>query len=236
MHRIDSADATTDHKFTEGDPSVPVDATTVTATWLTDVQENICQAIEAAGIPLEKGNGGQLALAIQALIAAHAPQVGLASTTAAGIVERATTEEVAAGLDTERYVCPADLLAALAAGLAGVARLGAVGAYTRQQHNAPVERAGASGSQAVDMNLHQLLSITATAAIAFAAPSNLAVGKTATIMIYAASAYAITWDAAYKANADTPLPTSTLAGKWLVVGFFCHKPGALLLTGIAQEA
>ena len=31
MHRIDTATATPDHKFTEGDPAVPVAATTVSA-------------------------------------------------------------------------------------------------------------------------------------------------------------------------------------------------------------
>lgn len=119
MHRIDSDDATPDNLFTEGDPSVPVDATTVTAPWLTDVQENICQAIEAAGIPLVKGDGTQLADAILALIVAHAPAPAQATTSAQGIVELATSAEAIAGTDTERAVTPAALAAALAANSSG---------------------------------------------------------------------------------------------------------------------
>lgn len=115
MHRIDTTDATPDHKFTEGDASVPVDATTVTASWLTDVQENICQAIEAAGIPLAKGSGGQLAAAILALIVAHAPSPGQATTEAQGIVELATNAEAVAGTDTARACTPAGVAAAIAA-------------------------------------------------------------------------------------------------------------------------
>ena len=60
MHRIDSPGATPDKNFTEGDPTVPTPATVVSADWLNDVQENICRALEANGIVLEKGNYGQL--------------------------------------------------------------------------------------------------------------------------------------------------------------------------------
>ncbi len=120
MHRIDSADATPDHLFTEGDPTVPVDATTVTAPWLTDVQENLCQAIEAAGIALAKGDGTQLAQAILALIAANAPTPELATEEAAGLSRRATVAEAVAGEAAEPHVTPEGLAAALAANPGGV--------------------------------------------------------------------------------------------------------------------
>ena len=41
MHRIDTSTATLDHKFTEGDPTIPVAATTVSALWLNAVQEEL---------------------------------------------------------------------------------------------------------------------------------------------------------------------------------------------------
>lgn len=236
MDRINHPTATAERTFTGGNPAANIPATVVTPEYMTMLQEEVCNVILSGGLELDPEDDTQLAQAVAAMIAAQAVTVGPASTTEAGIVELATDADAAAGTDAERAVTPHALAAALLAGLAGVARLGAVGAYTRQQYNAPVERAGVSGSQAVDMDLHQLLSITATAAIAMAAPTNLAVGKTCTIMVYAASAYTITWDAAYLPNEDATLPTTTKAGKWIIMNFLCHKAGSLLLTGTAKEA
>ncbi len=70
MHRIDGAGATTDHLFTEGDPSTGVPATTVTGGWLNAVQEEIAHVIEAAGITLSKPDNGQLYAAIVAIVSA----------------------------------------------------------------------------------------------------------------------------------------------------------------------
>ncbi|RQS55734.1 MULTISPECIES: phage tail protein [Burkholderia] len=53
--------------FQGGDPLRGIDATWMTPDWANDVQENICQAIEAAGIALSKGDGTQLLKAIMAL-------------------------------------------------------------------------------------------------------------------------------------------------------------------------
>lgn len=213
--------------FRSGDAVAAIPPTVPGPDWFNMVQEEIVNVILAAGLTLNPEDDTQLADAIAAMIAAQAVTVGPASTTEAGIVERATPEEVLAGEDGVRYVSPADMAAAI---------IGKVRAYTRQQHNAPVSRTGQNGSQAVDMDLHQLLSITATGAIALAAPTNLAVGKTATIMIYSASSVAITYDAAYLASIGCALPSATTAGKWLILNFFCHKAGALLLTGMAEEA
>lgn len=68
MHRIDTSTATPDHKFTEGDPTVPVAATTVSAAWLNAVQEELVATITKAGLELEKSDNGQLAAAIAKLI------------------------------------------------------------------------------------------------------------------------------------------------------------------------
>ncbi|PKN07632.1 MAG: hypothetical protein CVU73_12905, partial [Deltaproteobacteria bacterium HGW-Deltaproteobacteria-8] len=148
--------------FTQGDPVQGLPATVPGQDFLNRVQEELCNVILASGRTLDGADDTQLISSIMDIIAAHAPTIGPASTTEAGIVERATAEEVIAGEDAARYVCPADLMAALVAGLAGVARVGAVNAYTRQQYAELVSRVGASGAQAVDLDLHQALFITAT--------------------------------------------------------------------------
>jgi len=68
MHRIDGTGATGSNLFTEGDPATAVAATVVTDDWLNDVQEEIANAIEDAGITLVKGTQTQLRDAIRAEI------------------------------------------------------------------------------------------------------------------------------------------------------------------------
>lgn len=70
MHRIDGPGATIDNLFTEGDPSIGMPATTVTGAWLNALQEEVANAIEGAGIVLDKPDNNQLLLAIQAIAAA----------------------------------------------------------------------------------------------------------------------------------------------------------------------
>ncbi len=67
MHRIDGAGATDQNLFTEGSPASGVPATTVTEEWLNDVQEEVCNIVEAAGLTLEKGTRTQLLEAISHL-------------------------------------------------------------------------------------------------------------------------------------------------------------------------
>lgn len=64
MFRIDSEGATVDNKFTEGDPSLGVPATVVSADWLNSVQEEIAQFVEYTGITLDKLNDNQLQAAL----------------------------------------------------------------------------------------------------------------------------------------------------------------------------
>lgn len=61
MKRIDSAGATEDNKFTEGDPATGTPATIVSAAWLNAVQEEIAQAIEKFGVTLDPEQDDQLA-------------------------------------------------------------------------------------------------------------------------------------------------------------------------------
>lgn len=70
MHRIDTSTATSDGKFTEGDPTVPVPATTVSADWLNAVQEELVAAIASAGLEPDKSDNTQLRQAIGKLISA----------------------------------------------------------------------------------------------------------------------------------------------------------------------
>lgn len=106
MHRIDTSTATPDHKFTEGDPAVPVAATTVSAEWLNAVQEELVAVITGAGLELKKSDNGQLWQAISQLITNAKP--GLATKAKPGLVQ------VGGGLD----VTAQGLLSVLTATLA----------------------------------------------------------------------------------------------------------------------
>ena len=113
MHRIDTSTATPDHKFTEGDPAVPVAATTVSAAWLNAVQEELVAVITGAGLGLEKSDNGQLWQAISQLITDAKP--GLATKANPGLVQ------VGGGLN----ITPEGLLSVLAASVtqAGIVQL-----------------------------------------------------------------------------------------------------------------
>ena len=113
MHRIDTSTATPDNKFTEGDPAVPVAATTVSAAWLNAVQEELVAVITGAGLELKKSDSGQLWQAISQLITNAKP--GLATKAKPGLVQ------VGGGLN----ITPEGLLSVLAASVtqAGIVQL-----------------------------------------------------------------------------------------------------------------
>lgn len=89
MHRIDHETATSDHKFTEGNPTIPVPATVVTDDWLNAVQEELVAAITGAGLELEKSDNTQLWQAISQTIttAVDNARPGLATTKNPGLVQ-----------------------------------------------------------------------------------------------------------------------------------------------------
>lgn len=64
MHRIDAAGYAAGNLFTDGNPSTGTPATVVDAAWLNDIQENLAQLVEVAGVPLIKGDYSQLLKAI----------------------------------------------------------------------------------------------------------------------------------------------------------------------------
>lgn len=229
--------------FTNGNAVAGISATVPGEHWFNMTQEELLNVIRAAGLIPSATDDRQLTQAVQALIAAQAVEVEPASETVAGIVERATEAEVAAGEDTERYVCPAHLMAALVAGLAGVARVGAVNAYTRQQYAAPVVLVGQAGAVALDAELHQDVDITAIAAVSFGAPEHSARGMYMTMTLRAATALGITWDATvFKASTssasvtpDVTLPTACVAGKAMILQFRCLDGARWLLLGKSWE-
>lgn len=85
MHRIDHETATSDHKFTEGNPTIPVPATVVTDDWLNAVQEELVAVITGAGLELEKSDNTQLWQAITTAVDNARP--GLATTENPGLVQ-----------------------------------------------------------------------------------------------------------------------------------------------------
>lgn len=68
MHKIDTPDATRDGRFTEGDPTVPVPATTVSADWLNAVQDEVLAVLSAAGLAPAKNNNAQLLAALKKIV------------------------------------------------------------------------------------------------------------------------------------------------------------------------
>ena len=68
MHKIDTPDATRDGRFTEGDPTVPVPATTVSADWLNAVQDEVLAVLNAAGLAPAKNNNAQLLAALKKIV------------------------------------------------------------------------------------------------------------------------------------------------------------------------
>lgn len=67
MFRIDSPGAGPGNTFTEGDPQTATPATVVSADWLQAVQDELANAIEAAGLTLVKADSTQLTQAIRSL-------------------------------------------------------------------------------------------------------------------------------------------------------------------------
>lgn len=67
MDRISGPGATPDNLFTEGDPSLGVDATTVTANWLNGVQEELIHILEEGGVTPDGATLTQVLEALQAL-------------------------------------------------------------------------------------------------------------------------------------------------------------------------
>lgn len=113
MHRIDGAGATSDNRFTDGDPASATAATVVTDDWLNAVQEEIVSVISdpavTPAIALDKTKTNQLVTAIKRIISASAIAYSQASETVAGFAKIATQTLVNAGADDSSFVTPKKL-------------------------------------------------------------------------------------------------------------------------------
>lgn len=98
MHRIDGEGATSDGKFTEGNPATGSVATTVTADWCNAIQEEIINVLAAAGITPTKADNTQLRQAIQSLISGGGVAVSAAGVSIADAGDYFTGTEVEAAL------------------------------------------------------------------------------------------------------------------------------------------
>lgn len=114
MKRIDTTTAVPDmfgpgkSGWRNGNKAQGIPATEFNADWPNNVQEEICNVIEAAGITLDGNNRAQLLQAIRGIIAG-----GLATEEIAGIARIATAEEAEAGEDDATIITPAKLANAL---------------------------------------------------------------------------------------------------------------------------
>ena len=75
MERITGPGATPDKFFTEGNPSLGIDATTVTANWLNGVQEELIHILEEGGVTPDGANHTQVMEALWALFVTKSPIV-----------------------------------------------------------------------------------------------------------------------------------------------------------------
>lgn len=67
MYRIDSAGATVDGRFSEGNPTTGTPATVVDASWMNTVQDELVNVVQAASLVLNKSDNDQLLEAINKL-------------------------------------------------------------------------------------------------------------------------------------------------------------------------
>lgn len=230
--------------FTAGNPVAGIPATVPGEHWFNMTQEELLNVLRAAGLTPSATDDTQLREAILKLIlaavaghnesgTAHADiraalagiNIPAASETVAGVIKQATAAQALAGTDNTTAMSPADVAAAIA---------GVVRGYTRQQYPVPVSRGSVSGSQAVDLDLHQELWMTAAGPITFSTPTGMMSGKWVTLRIYAASAQTIGWGTVWVGTSLVALPTVIDAGKTLHLSFVCMSAATMQLMGAVQ--
>lgn len=94
-----------------------------------------------------------------------------------------------------------------------------VNAYTKQQSYTNVALSSSSGALAIDCDIHAKASITLTENTTVSAATNQADGKVICLEFVGASTYTLGWNANYKANTITALPSAPAAGKRLTCWF-----------------
>lgn len=200
--------------FLKGDPLAGTPATVPGPEFFNMVQEELLAVIIAAGMTPSPTDDTQLRAAILTLIEAYAPDITLAS-----------EAEAIAGTDAANLITPATLAAAI---------IGTVRGYTRQQRPVPVLRPGASGHQAIDLHLHQALYTIATGALILDNPTHMEDEAGHVHRIYSETPQTISYASLWKGSSLVPLPTITVAGKWLSLAFDCVD-GKMLFAGSYVE-
>ena len=232
--------------FTAGNPVAGIPATVPGEHWFNMTQEELLNVIRAAGLIPSATDDTQLREAVLKLIlaavaghnesgTAHADiraalagiNIPAANETVAGVIKQSTAAQALAGTDDTTAMSPADVAAAIA---------GVVRGYTRQQHAMPVALGSISGAQAVDLDLHQELWMTAAGAIIISNPTNMISGKWCTLRIYAATAQTISWGSMWAGTSLVALPTAIDAGKTLHASFVCMNVSKMQLMGLVQGA
>lgn len=120
MHRIDGPGFAPGNLWTEGNPTLGVPATTVTDDFQNDIQEEVANTIEDAGIVLVKGNQVQLRDAIILMIGGASAGAGIqqsilnnqaAPTAIVGLVfDKATVKAGSFLFDIERQTDSSNVL------------------------------------------------------------------------------------------------------------------------------
>lgn len=248
--------------FTAGNAVAGTPATVPGAQWFNQVQEEILNAIKAAGIAPDPAKDNQLAAAIAELIAANTVTVSAASETAQGIVELATVAEATTGTDTARAVTPAGVkaVADTKVGLplfaaawdvivgngvgAAIKKTFAefwaylitfsVGAWTKQQYTAPVNLGSLSTALTLNSDNQCAAYGTIAASITLNAPTTAVRGKTLLLTLTAGGTYTLTWDAAFTGTDDCILPTLLISGKRYYMQFY-YDGEAWVLFGLTTR-
>lgn len=206
---------------------VAIQDTTDPAALIAQLRTDAANATTSASTAATKANEASASAAAAAAAAASVPSAGTVLLKASNLSDLA---DVAAAR-TSLGLKSAALLESTV-----LAQLAVVGAYTRQQYAVPVVLTAQNGAIALDADLHQDIDISATGAITLGAPANAVRGKTIFMTLYAASALAITWNAAFKPNADNALDATFAVGKRIFLNFRCVDGANWLLMGRVKEA
>lgn len=99
MHRIDSPNATPSNQFQGGNTSLEQLPTEFTPEWCTDLQENVCRAIEGSGAALVKGDHLQLLRAIRAIVSRGASTRNVLVNAGAEVSQRTQVGSVLGTID-----------------------------------------------------------------------------------------------------------------------------------------
>lgn len=95
MHKIDSPHSTSSNEFTDGNPTLGIEATELIAKWFNTVQRELVALVQFAGLTLSDIDDDQITEAITALLSAHANLTAPHNATADATAERLVVRDSA---------------------------------------------------------------------------------------------------------------------------------------------